>query len=158
MEKILIILLIFGFLLGTMGDDISFRDFDPEDVEVEENKITGNQKIQDNKTGNDDLIKVYKEAISGNATIDLSSEKGDIYLLFEEKITGNVKINVKSNRGDIHLKFEEAILGNPSINLEALRGKVIFYNEVETVGNAKVTVNAENVEYKSGKPKAMKNY
>lgn len=158
MEKILIILLIFGFLLGTMGGDISLRDFNPEDVEVEENKITGNQKIQDNKTGSNDLIKVYKEEISGNATINLSSDKGDIYLLFQEKITGNVKINVKSNRGDIHLKFEEAILGNPSINLEAPRGKVIFYNEVDTVGNASISINAENVEYTSGKPKAMENY
>jgi hypothetical protein len=158
MEKILIILLIFGFLLGTMGEDINLRDFDPNDVDVEENKITGNQNIQDNKTGSDDLIKVYKEAISGNATINLSSDKGDIYLLFQEKITGNIKINVKSNRGDIHLKFEETISGNPAINLEAPRGNVIFYNDVDTVGNANISVNAQNVEYKSGEPKAMKSY
>ncbi len=158
MEKILIILLIFGFLLGAMGEDISLRDFNSEDVEVEDNKITGNQNIQVNKTGSDDLIKVYKESISGNATINLSSDKGDIYLLFQEKITGNIKINVKSNRGDIHLKFKKSISGNPTINLEAPRGIVIFYNGVDTVGNANISVNAQNVEYKSGEPKAMRCY
>ncbi len=35
MEKIFVILLIFAFVLTTTGGEITFRDFNPEDVEVE---------------------------------------------------------------------------------------------------------------------------
>ena len=156
MEKIFIVLLILTFLLGTTGGEISLPNLDPADVDIEENKVTGNENIQESKSGSDDLIKVYKEEISGNASINLSSDKGDIYLLFQEKITGNVKINITSTRGNIHLKFEDSILGNPKINLQAPNGKVIFYNNVNTVGNANISITANNVEYTSGKPKAMK--
>lgn len=158
MEKIIVLLLILAFLLGTTGGEISFGNLDSRDVDVEEDKITGNQDIQESKAGSDDLIKIYKEEISGNASINLSSDKGDIFIIFQEKITGNVKINVKSNRGNIHLKFEEAILGNPNINLVAPKGTVIFYNDVDTVGNANISIDAEDVEYKSGRPNALRDY
>jgi len=158
MEKIVVILIILAFLLGTTGGEISFGNLDSRDVDIEEDKVTGNQNIEESKSGSDDIIKIYKEEISGNASISLTSDKGDLYLIFQEKITGNVKINVRSNRGDLHLKFEKAILGNPNINLEAPRGRVIFYNDVNTVGNANISVNAEDVVYKSGKPKGIDSY
>ena len=110
------------------------------------------------KVGNNDLVKIYNEEISGNASIDLSSDKGDIYLVFKEKITGNVKINAKSNRGNIYLKFEEAIRGNPAITLNAPNGSIFFYNNVETVGNANISINAKNVEYRTGEPEVLKDY
>ena len=158
MEKIFIVLLIMAFLVGTTGGEIDFRDFNPREVEIEENKITGNQNIEEKKVGNNDLVKIYNEEISGNASIDLSSDKGDIYLVFKEKITGNVKINAKSNRGNIYLKFEETIRGNPAITLNAPNGSIFFYNNVETVGNANISINAKNVEYRTGEPEALKDY
>lgn len=72
MEKILIILLIFGFLLGTMREDIKLRDFDPNDVDVEENKITGNIKIKV-KSNREDIYLKFEETISGKPTINLEA-------------------------------------------------------------------------------------
>lgn len=152
MEKILIVLIIFAFLIGTTGGQITLRDLKPENIEIVENKITGNQNIQQEKSGSNDLYKIYREDISGNASINLTSDRGNIYLLFEGKITGNININVKSKRGNIHIKFAEAILGNPNIILEAPRGTVVFYNDVNTIGNAKISVNSLNVKYSSGNP------
>jgi hypothetical protein len=152
MEKIFVLLIILAFLVGTTGGEFTFGNLKPEDIEVEEEKITGNQNIKEEKTGSSDLYKIFRKEISGNASINLNSDRGDVFILFQEKITGNVKINIVSNRGDIHIKFEEAILGNAKINLEAPRGTVIFYNDVDTVGNADITINSENVRYTSGDP------
>lgn len=152
MEKIFVLLIILAFLVGTTGGEFTFGNLEPEDIEVEENKITGNQNIKEEKTGSNDLYKIFREEISGNASVNLNSDRGDVFILFQEKITGNVKINIVSNRGDIHIKFEEAILGNAKINLEAPRGTVIFYNDVNTVGNADISINSQDVQYKSGQP------
>lgn len=166
-----IILLLILFLVFNIGiGEISFPDINNKNIEIEEEKITGNEEIYENGDENKDIYKVFKESIQGNAKINLNTQNGDIYSYFEssidgnasisiksingdiyirfqEKITGNAKMNIKTNTGDIHIVFEEKILGNPKISLQSNTGNIIFYNNRNTIRKYNININAVKVKY-----------
>ncbi|HKL76499.1 MAG TPA: hypothetical protein VJ881_10595 [Halanaerobiales bacterium] len=166
-----IILLLILFLIFNVGiGEISFPNISKENIEIEEEKITGNEEINETGDENNNIYKVFKESIQGNAKINLNTKNGDIYSYFEssidgnaninmksingniyirfqEKITGNANINVKSNTGDIHILFEERLLGNPNISLQTNTGNIVFYNDRNTIRKFNINVNAVKIKY-----------
>lgn len=177
MEEGIILLLILFLVFNVFGaDDLSFADIRNKDVDIEEDKILGNEEMNSSTEANKDLFKVYKESIQGNASINLDTKDGDIYTIFEssiggnpninlnsmngdifiyfkEKITGNLNMTAKTNSGDIHIVFHEKILGNPTINLESNKGKIIFYNDQNTINKYNIKTNAYEIQYRENPPK-----
>ena len=49
------------------------------------------------------IYKIFKNSISGNASVNLSTEMGDIDSYFEGSIDGNSKVNIETKKGNIYL-------------------------------------------------------
>jgi len=166
MQGGIIILIILFLIFGSLGGDIIFPS-----ISVKEDKITGNERVCEIKDGNDDIYKIFKESVTGNTSVNLSTENGDIYSSFERsiegnsqinieskngniyvrfkgKITGNINVDIKTNTGDIHIIFEEEVKGNPHITLKSLMGKIVFYNNSNIIKKHNISVISGNIIYK----------
>ena len=172
MEEILVLIIIIFLTFGLGVEDINFPEvIEKDEVSVEEDKVTGNEEIEEKKEDKDNIRKIFQDSITGNSSINLNTESGnihsffkgsiegnahinltsrngDIYVKFFDKIAGNVKINIKTYRGDIHLLFQDKLLGNSNINVGS-SSNIILYNGKNSLQRFNITVDSGRVKYKN---------
>jgi|SRR6056297_3461581 len=101
-----IILLLILFLIFNVGiGEISFPNISKENIEIEEEKITG------------------------NANINVKSNTGDIHILFEERLLGNPNISLQTNTGNIVFYNDRNTIRKFNINVNAVK---IKYNKKDS--------------------------